>query len=100
VAIDRAGALLVNPVPPGLLSPEAVIPRAAPALSAGTLPDQTEESVSFSATAPGTMVVYHGYEIEEYNGGWWVHLHDNPMTIGYKTLKSAEDFVDWMEGHK
>jgi hypothetical protein len=43
---------------------------------------------------------YHGYEIEEYNGGYWVHLHGNPVTIGYKTLKSAEDFVDWLEGHK
>jgi len=37
---------------------------------------------------------------EEYNGNYWVDLHGNPATIGYKTLKSAEDFVDWMEGQK
>jgi hypothetical protein len=37
---------------------------------------------------------------EEYNGNYWVHLYGNPATIGYKTLKSAKDFVDWMERHK
>ena len=48
-------AQLVNPAPPGLLSPEVLIPRAAPALSVGALPDEAEESVSFSATAPLTV---------------------------------------------
>ena len=45
------------------------------------------------------IIVYRGYEIEEYNHGYWVHLR-NGINIGYKTLESAEGFVDWMEGHK
>jgi D-alanyl-D-alanine carboxypeptidase (penicillin-binding protein 5/6) len=45
----------VNPAPPGWLSPEATIPRAAPAVSAGADAGQPEEFVNYPVSAPETV---------------------------------------------